>query len=110
MRKTWFFLFVLAAVLLSACGPAAAPAATAAATIAPTAAPTAAATSQPTPADAAVATAPVATVPVVDCAPVQSIFSMPADQQPKIPAITGEDWSVGPEGARLQLIEYSDYQ
>lgn len=90
MRKFWLIL-VLAALLLSAC-----------AKTTPTAEPTAAPTQAPA--------ASSLTDEVDDCV-VQGIFPEPkAPLSVTVPRASDKDWSLGPNDARMVIIEYSDYQ
>lgn len=81
MRKYWLAVVLLAATILSACSSAA-----------PTSAPTAVQTT------------------AMEC----TLFNiLPDPKDPaslKLPAISADDWSRGPEGALLTLLVYSDFQ
>jgi len=89
-RNVWILTLIIAAVLLSACG------AQTTATPTPTAVPTPASDS------AAGSQTP-------DCQ-VANLFVEQPEAAKLLPPITDQDWKIGPDGAFLTLIEYSDFQ
>ena len=107
--KKLVVLTLLVIMLLTACSAAPAAAPTVAATVAPTAAadqPTPAA-DQPTTAVEAVATA---TPGPASCTVVGRQPTPGPTETSLFPLPTAEDWSEGVSGARLTIIEYSDFQ
>ncbi len=103
-RTFWFSALLLIAVALSACGAQATPAAT---TTVP-----AATTSTTAPSPAVSEAAPTVTaVPteVVDCK-VESLFVDQTSENTNLPAVSAQDWKIGADGAKMVLIEYSDFQ
>ena len=91
-RTAWILTLIIAAVLLSACGAT------------PTATPTPTPTAAPTPASdgSAGAETPACQVAV--------LFQEQPEAAKLLPPITDQDWKLGPDGAYLTLIEYSDFQ
>lgn len=89
MRKLWFPLTLLAAVLLSACGQAAAPAATAT-PVAPTQ--VAMATSAP-----------------ARCTVESTLDKIAPTQDNRFAPITDQDWTLGPADAKVTFLEFSDF-
>lgn len=90
-RQFWIYTLILAAMLLSACG--------AQATVAPT--PTVAPTVAPTNADVS------ADVPACQVA---DLFVEQPEAAAVLPPVTDQDWKIGPDGAYMTIIEYSDFQ
>lgn len=107
MQKSWTILALLTVLLVAACAPQGTVAPTAAAT--DTAAPKATATEAT--ATAEVAPSPAATSDGATCT-VSGFFpaSGPEEGQVIIPAVSDQDWSQGPEDARMTIVEYSDFQ
>ncbi|GAP13088.1 peptidyl-prolyl cis-trans isomerase [Longilinea arvoryzae] len=99
MKRTyWISVLMLVAVALSACGAQATPAATATVTTAPSQAATETGASiTPTPTE------------VVDCK-VESLFIDQTDKNTNLPPVSDQDWKIGADGAKVVLIEYSDFQ
>lgn len=96
MRKYWLVLLMLA-VALSACTPAA------------TAAPTQENTATSAPATAT--TAPAATTSSsATCQPFVLLDQVIPAADPRLPAVTDSDWTVGPSTALVTIVDYSDYQ
>jgi cytochrome c5 len=101
MLKRLMFIAAALAVGLTACQPA--PAARPA-----TAVPTARATPRPT--ERAAASVPPASDEVIvgsNCT-VVTRRGLPTAVSP-FPAISAKDWKLGPEGARVTILEYSDF-
>lgn len=89
-RTSWILTLIIAAALLSACGAK------------PTATPTP--TAVPTPASDGSADAET---PVCQTA---ALFMEQPEAAKLLPPITDQDWKIGPDGAYMTLIEYSDFQ
>ncbi len=91
MRKLWFPLTVLAAVLLSACGQPAAPAATA------------------TPVTPTKAAAAIATSAPARCTVESTLDKIGPTQDNRFAPITDADWTLGPADAKVTFLEFSDF-
>lgn len=87
MRKLWFPITLLAALLLTACGQAAAPAAT------------------PTP-----TLVPLPTTIPATCTVEGSLPPVDPADAARFAPVTDADWVLGPKDAKVTLLEYSDFQ
>lgn len=47
---------------------------------------------------------------ITECTLGQLIPEIPADQIPPVPAVSADDWILGPRDAEISIIEYSDFQ
>jgi hypothetical protein len=95
MRKYWLVLLILV-VALSACTPTA------------TATPTQENTAIPAPPTVTVTTAPA--VSNATCQPFVLLDQVIPAADPRLPAISDADWSLGPSTALVIIVDYSDYQ
>lgn len=106
MIKRLLFLWVFAALLLSACQPTAAPSATiSAAAPAATRTPLVLATRLPT--EASTPQGRVTITAGAGCTAV-STFNFPEGESP-FPAVSERDWQIGPPDAAVTILEYSDF-
>jgi hypothetical protein len=95
MRKYWLVLLMLV-VVLSACTPTA--------------------TAMPTPEDTVTSVPPTVTVtsisaaPAASCEPFVLLDQVIPAADPRLPAVTAEDWARGPSEALVTFLDYSDFQ
>lgn len=102
MIKRLLFLWVLFALFASACQPTAAPAATISTA---TRTPLVLATRPPT--EAATPQGQVTITAGTGCTAV-STFNFPEGES-LFPAVSERDWAIGPAGAAVTILEYSDF-
>jgi len=104
MRKLWLLIGALAGLALAACG------AGTAVPLAPTAQATSTLALLPSPIGATPTLALLPTSVPVTCT-VSSRLPTPGPTEISLfPGVSQTDWKQGPDGARVVIIEYSDYQ
>ena len=105
MIKRLLFLWIFAALLLSACQPAAPETTNTSAAPTATRTPLVLATRLPT--EAATPQGQVTIAAGTGCTAV-STFNFPEGESP-FPAVSERDWAIGPAGATVTILEYSDF-
>ncbi len=111
-KPKYLSLVALAALWLSACTRAEDPTATFAPTVAPTVVAQVTPTDRPTQPPATAANAPAATADRPDPTATQppAATETPAGPDLSFLEIRADDWTQGPPGAAVTIIEYSDFQ